>query len=398
MAVFNSSASAQENQAPPRFLHPFTLGLQQRHQAAEAISAARASYPPSAAGLSESSAANRAAGRDSAGARDRKHEHTSQNEHAGSLTRVGVSFDERGDPACFARVRQREPVNASEGLSTDHICTYAPGGHFFALGGEEVPVDRDPVKRGVISEFSAESRRRLLRLVAMVNVEKIGLPSFVTLTYPQEFPATGPATKAHLHAFERAVHRRYGDVPVIWKLEFQRRGAPHYHLLVWNVMPGPNDRAWLSATWYRIVNSGDERHLRAGTQWNPCYSWRQVIAYAAKYLGKVQGIPDTFAQVGRIWGVWNKDRLEIQLVSEHIPRGSFHRVRRVLRRLLRKRYRRGSSRRWAGLTVFMEESTAVRLIAWARSTCASENGSLIENDSHFQLESDRRSAHVASGV
>lgn len=44
-------------------------------------------------------------------------------------------------------------------------------------------------------------------------------------------------------------------------LEFQDRGAPHYHILITGIL----DRQELSRMWYDIVNSGDPRHLQAGT-------------------------------------------------------------------------------------------------------------------------------------
>ena len=47
------------------------------------------------------------------------------------------------------------------------------------------------------------------------------------------FPRSGRVVKEHLWAFKKRWFRRWGAYPVgVWKLEFQRRGAPHFHLYV----------------------------------------------------------------------------------------------------------------------------------------------------------------------
>ena len=67
--------------------------------------------------------------------------------------------------------------------------------------------------------------------------------------------------------------RRWGGgrrPPHIWKLEFQRRGAPHFHILI--AQPSGDlrtFRAWLSEAWAEVVGHTDahqrELHRRAGT-------------------------------------------------------------------------------------------------------------------------------------
>ncbi|MBI5849316.1 MAG: hypothetical protein HZB31_15450 [Nitrospirae bacterium] len=44
-------------------------------------------------------------------------------------------------------------------------------------------------------------------------------------------------------------------------MEFQERGAPHFHILVTGII----DRQELSRMWFDVVGSGDPRHLQAGT-------------------------------------------------------------------------------------------------------------------------------------
>lgn len=175
--------------------------------------------------------------------------------------------------------------------------------------------------RGVVSGFSDASRRRLrLRLIRVgwsdyLSDSKRSASAralFVTLTYPASFPPDPPVWKSHLKSLrqrlERSVHFR--PAGVIWKLEFQLRGAVHFHLVVF--FPAVVDvrlfRSWLSRAWYAVVGSGDMRHLRRGVHCIPLYGSPQgVVRYLAKYVSKGLDLPDYLApgaSTGRVWGVW----------------------------------------------------------------------------------------------
>ncbi len=51
------------------------------------------------------------------------------------------------------------------------------------------------------------------------------------------------------------------DIQYFTVLEFQDRGAPHYHILITGII----ERQKLSRMWYEVVGSDDPRHLQAGT-------------------------------------------------------------------------------------------------------------------------------------
>jgi hypothetical protein len=176
-------------------------------------------------------------------------------------------------------------------------------------------------ERGEIEEFSRESRRRLALVAGNTSVV---FRSLVTLTYPADFPADGKLVKEHWAAFRAALVRFLGEKPsYLWFLEFQRRGAPHFHVFLSAAMPEPhavmkraNGRVrkecrtywpwqdWLSETWFRIVGSGDPKHLRAGAAWEviekPDGAARYVSKEAHKTFQKV--VPPDYRNVGRFWG------------------------------------------------------------------------------------------------
>ena len=201
---------------------------------------------------------------------------------------------------------------ASAGLSTAHISPQSnanEGKATFCLSASYVKVSK-PLgawpkhggggRRGVIGRFSRGSRRRLLRKLSQVQRGKI--PVFITLTYPGEYDQSPDIWKRHLDKLGKRIRRRFKSVGIFWKLEPQKRGAPHFHLLVWGASYWEL-KAWTARAWYEVVNSGDERHLRAGTRVEKIRSWRGVFWYASKYMGKeVEALPGWEA-VGRYWGV-----------------------------------------------------------------------------------------------
>jgi hypothetical protein len=79
--------------------------------------------------------------------------------------------------------------------------------------------------RGEISEFSKAPARRLL--LAARNFD--GLRVMITLTYPSEFPADGRIVKDHWKRMRQWLTRN-GVSSGLWFLEFQERGAPHFHI------------------------------------------------------------------------------------------------------------------------------------------------------------------------
>jgi len=213
--------------------------------------------------------------------------------------------------------------SAPKGLSTAHIPALADRGaskcrfevDFFPglVAAKVNPEDkedlgrmlpqpcRSPARgvRGVVKGFSRPSRLRLTRRFGMIRRDVV--PVLITMTYPGEYSDEAETWKRDLENFFRRVAREYPQASCFWKLEFQKRGAPHFHLLVWGIPPNAQARAWVSKVWFEVVGSGDERHLRAGTQIQRVENWRQASSYCAKYLGKTD--EEEHPRVGRVWGI-----------------------------------------------------------------------------------------------
>lgn len=270
------------------------------------------------------------------------------------------------------------------GLSSVHISSEQEAGTLrVSVGGRLAKLRGEPGwpggggPRGRIGGFSRGSRRRMLEFLQSVDQEAVGLPLFVTLTYPARWPGEPRRWKRDLDVWLMRLRRAQPEAWAVWRLEPQRRGAPHYHLLVFGL---PRlEIEWLSRTWYEVVGSGDERHLRAGTQVQRVESWRRVVGYASKYLAKpVEELPQDWQRgVGRWWGVHNRRAARREAVEVRLTVRAFYRLRRVLRRLALGPG--ASGRFWAdreiglhgevlrkGLRAFVGDCATLRLLAWAQ--------------------------------
>lgn len=102
---------------------------------------------------------------------------------------------------------------------------------------------------------------------------------------------------------------------IVWFLEFQKRGAPHFHFFATHV---PSDD-WVKSMWYKVVGSNQSYHYDYGTHirhpteesltWDDDM-WRKVTSvYARKYATKTEDksyqkiVPLAYQNCGRFWGV-----------------------------------------------------------------------------------------------
>jgi len=201
--------------------------------------------------------------------------------------------------------------------------------------------ERRRAKRSKIVSFTNRSAKRLRFIVR--NSEDLW-KAFVTLTYPAAYPCDGRATKKHLNSFLQYLRRR--DIKFIWALEFQFRGAPHYHVIVSEHI----DKNELSETWYRIVGSGDEKHLRAGTAVEAIKSKNHLYGYLADYVKKLEQKtpPVGYENVGRFWGA-SRNLLTFQMIQKINDYYNLARTIKLIRRWYKAHLRQfGIKWRWKG--------------------------------------------------
>jgi hypothetical protein len=159
--------------------------------------------------------------------------------------------------------------------------------------------------RDEIKVFSAASRYRLFRTLHKLEFKTV---TFCTLTYPGEYPTDSRIYKAHLKEYRRRFEIWYGKTPAVWRLEFQKRGAPHYHIMYLDA-PFIPIRDWCEL-WHDVIHSNDPAHLINGVDVKLVTGGSEsalVASYLAKYVAKVDDrLSDCMrVKIGRWWGKWN---------------------------------------------------------------------------------------------
>lgn len=231
---------------------------------------------------------------------------------------------------------------------------------------------RGETRRGKVSGFSPRSRSRLMKLTAKVPSDLLGRALFVTLTYPGAFSHDPKRWKRDLDNFRRVLVDRFPRIAAVWKLEPQKRGAPHFHLLVFNVPHLPY--RWLAHAWYTVVRSGDPRHLEAGTQVDRVRNARNALAYAGKYVAKVPEATDmgtgeiaTWDYPGRWWGVINRRHLP-QAIQEWTIRGqAWYQIKRWLREYMKRKGKPWTFSGPGGGWVILPGERATKLVQLCRA-------------------------------
>ena len=162
--------------------------------------------------------------------------------------------------------------------------------------------------RGEITGFSSDSRKRMLEMINMLEFRRV---IFVTLTYPAVFPEDGKQVKEHLRRFRARVEKKYGKLRIVWRMEYQKRGAPHFHLII---LDGPFIcRWWLSKAWVMSNDTKSWKNFLFGSNIKGIAQKgdsQKVINYVCKYAGKVEEHvrSDENEWCGRFWGKWNIEK------------------------------------------------------------------------------------------
>jgi hypothetical protein len=200
--------------------------------------------------------------------------------------------------------------------------------------------------------------------MASLIIEPEKLPLFITLTCPRHWPAEPETWKKHLDLFGQWIRYHHPTSSIIWKLEPQERGAPHFHLMAFDIPFLPAQE--VGQRWFEIVGSGDPAHRSAGTETRRVNSINGVMRYASKnYMGKECGAFGI--NVGRFWGVIGRKFLPMSKIEElQISHAPVVRLKRLVRRWWKKRGYKRPPPSFGKLTLFTENQFDwCRAIGWA---------------------------------
>lgn len=171
----------------------------------------------------------------------------------------------------------------------------------------EEDTDSDAPKRGRVADFSRKARARMCDSFRSMDYSPLfeggNFPALVTLTAPGDWESVFPTPrefKRKVNLFKKEYKRSYGrDIAGVWKMEFQRRGAPHLHILMTPPRSnargtGESFRDWASKTWARICNARGADAYAAHVARGVDVSWeegqrysdpRRIAVYFDKHAG-----------------------------------------------------------------------------------------------------------------
>lgn len=194
-------------------------------------------------------------------------------------------------------------------------------------------------QRKQITGFSHRSRKNLLKQLFSLSC----YPSlFITLTYPRIYPADSSEWKRHLDNLSREIRRHFPKSWFFWKLEPQKRGAPHFHLIgdLGSKVPIVPLRQYLAKLWFRICGTHDKRHLLAGTQADYVTdSIGKMRAYVCKYVAKTDNAEglEEWANPGRFWGKIGEKNMPPRLAAVlNVSLTDYLVIRRYIRKWIKR--------------------------------------------------------------
>lgn len=256
----------------------------------------------------------------------------------------------------------------------DPVLKFEAQGHYVAVRYHE-PALR-PYKgggtRGRVTTFSRKSRKRLLEKTARLDLRSVAMKNpivFLTLTYGQKFPEPKQA-KAHLRALLKRLGRLSPEASGIWRMEFQDRGAPHFHIILFDL--SFISKEVVKSIWGDIIgkefwDTSKQEPQAPFTRIEAIRNPRKAMAYVSKYVAKGQEAGSGFnnvpyltanPEIGRLWGVFNAKLLpyaELISINIELSRDIAHPVLWQYKRLMAHKWKYAAqSGRYRGASLFVD--------------------------------------------
>lgn len=221
--------------------------------------------------------------------------------------------------------------------------------------------------RGPIKGFSKDAQKRLLQFMLTVDIASVAQPTkkapqgkafFFSLTYRKQ-NVPNYERKRHLDLFLKRLEYAYGKLGVIWKLEYQERGTPHYHLMLFfeQLMQWQEVRDWCFSAWRAVT--GDDCYPDVVTVYIEKGNVGRLINYTIKYLAK--GF-EADLPTGRVWGCWNKSKIPVadSYMVDLTYQDYVEYLRRIRRIYQDDRFLGSKIANYGGVTVFGDQRKTVQ--------------------------------------
>lgn len=277
-------------------------------------------------------------------------------------------------------------------------CYVETNGNVVKLRNIQIPPNKSNSTRSEIVNYSHKSRKRLresLQAIDWSSIEK-GRIAEITLTYHNNYKKDGKEIKNHLNKLIRDLIYNYSNCVIIWKMEYQKRGAPHFHLIMITeesvelgdylilkkgsfhyydrtnksyLKEGKDGlRSYIQMKWNKITEE-DTKNFNSGIEVEPVKNPTGLPHYLVKYVAKEQkfnekdyqhSLPEWIQNAGRWWGIRNKDKLNIHPKRFRISPYTFEELIRTADQYWRDKGLRSYNGHEYGSTIYFNSKAEIQ--------------------------------------
>lgn len=148
-------------------------------------------------------------------------------------------------------------------------------------------------KKDDITKFSINARRRMIKFLSMVNLEFYEDPLFVTTTFHNAYPKNSEQLKTILRNYLKKLKYSFPDLHYAWRLEWQKRKAPHFHILLFPSKPRNNyerDKLvkQIKLAWFSFLKDHDYYTFKYSCDVQTIKEKKKLYSYVSKYTAKTE--------------------------------------------------------------------------------------------------------------
>lgn len=205
--------------------------------------------------------------------------------------------------------------------NSESVVTQYEGMLTFGAEPRKIPkIERYERKESDIQSFSYKSRLNLIKTLAKVRFSKYQTVRFVTLTYHGDWNTNQQLVANEFSRFRRDLLTFYPNCHWIWRVELQKRGAPHLHLIF---VSQENNRHFeldkmkqnITAIWFRHKRCNCEHCEQYAVDVKRVTSNKAVASYVCKYTAKTV-ITNKTVWTKRHWGTtYNLDTSAVDVLK-----------------------------------------------------------------------------------
>ena len=165
---------------------------------------------------------------------------------------------------------------------------------------------QEQATRGKITKLS---RKSLSKLAFVAQVTAHRFQSILTLTFCKVVKS-GRLVKTALKMVLGYLQTIHPGIEWLWWLEFQKRGSPHFHILL-SENVSRETHILLAVKWAELQQLNDKEWLKAynvtahRNSWEALRSKDGAAGYVTQYAKKKhqKEVPEGYTNVGRFWGI-----------------------------------------------------------------------------------------------